>query len=69
MKNLMQLLKIQNFSKLGELCNEDQTIIKMFSNGASEREIAAKVNLSQKGVNKRKKALFELLKNYLKDFF
>lgn len=57
------------WERVGELCDEDQTIIKMFSNGASEREIATKVNLSQKGVNKRKKALFELLKNYLKDFF
>ena len=57
------------WERVGELCDEDQTIIKMFSNGASEREIATKVNLSQKGVNKRKKTLFELLKNYLKDFF
>ena len=57
------------WERVGELWDEDQTIIKMFSNGASEREIATKVNLSQKGVNKRKKALFELLKNYLKDFF
>lgn len=57
------------WERIDELCDEDQTILKMFSNGASEREISAAVNLSQKGVNKRKKALFELLKNYLKDFF
>lgn len=57
------------WERIDELCDKDQTIIKMFSNGASEREISAAVNLSQKGVNKRKKALFELLKNYLKDFF
>ena len=46
-----------------------KTIIKMFGNGASEREIAEAVNLSQKGVNKRKKTIFEILKNNLKDFF
>ena len=64
----VELLKAL-WERIDELCDKDQTIIKMFSNGASEREISAAVNLSQKGVNKRKKALFELLKNYLKDFF
>ena len=57
------------WERVGELCAEDQTIIKMFGNGASEREIAEAVNLTQKGVNKRKKAIFEILKNNLKDFF
>ena len=57
------------WERIDELCDKDQTIIKMFSDGASEREISAAVNISQKGVNKRKKILFELLKNYLKDFF
>lgn len=53
---------------VGELEPENQTIIKLFSKGASEREIADAVGLSQKGVNKRKTKLFELLYEKLKDF-
>lgn len=54
---------------IGELSEENQTIITMFSEGASEREIAEAICMSQKGVNKRKKAIFEVLKNNLQDFF
>ncbi len=54
---------------IGELSEENQTIITMFSEGASEREIAEKTGMSQKGVNKRKKAIFEALKNNLENFF
>ena len=54
---------------IGELSKENQTIITMFSEGASEREIAEAIGMSQKGVNKRKKAIFEVLKNNLQDFF
>ena len=54
---------------IGELSEENQTIITMFSEGASEREIAEAIGMSQKGVNKRKKAIFEVLKNNLQDFF
>ena len=54
---------------IGELSEENQTIITMFSEGASEREIAEAIGISQKGVNKRKKAIFEVLKNNLQDFF
>lgn len=54
---------------IGALSQENQTIIKMFSEGASEREIAETIGMSQKGVNKRKKAIFEALKNNLEDFF
>lgn len=54
---------------IGELSEENQTIIMMFSEGASEREIAEAVGMSQKGVNKRKKAILEVLKNNLQDFF
>ena len=54
---------------IGELSKENQTIITMFSEGASEREIAEAVGMSQKGVNKRKKAIFEVLKYNLQDFF
>ena len=57
------------WERVGKLCDEDQTILKMFSNGASEREIAEEVGLSQKGVNKRKKALFDDLRKKLKNFF
>lgn len=56
------------WSHIGELSEENQIILTMFSEGASEREIAEAVGLSQKGVNKRKKALFELLRENLKDF-
>ncbi|MBR2913511.1 MAG: sigma-70 family RNA polymerase sigma factor [Oscillospiraceae bacterium] len=54
---------------IGELSEENQTIITMFCEGASEREIAEAIGMSQKGVNKRKKAIFEVLKNNLQDFF
>ena len=54
---------------IGTLSHDDRIIVKMFSEGASEREIAAVIGMSQKGVNKRKKAIFEVLKNNLKDFF
>lgn len=57
------------WSHIGELSEENQIILTMFSEGASEREIAEAVGLSQKGVNKRKKALFEFLRENLKDFF
>lgn len=54
---------------IGTLSQENQTIVRMFSEGASEREIAEAIGMSQKGVNKRKKAIFETLRNNLKDFF
>lgn len=54
---------------IGTLSQENQTIVKMFSEGASEREIAEAIGMSQKGVNKRKKAIFEALRNNLEDFF
>lgn len=54
---------------IGALSQENQTIVRMFSEGASEREIADAVGMSQKGVNKRKKAIFETLKKNLENFF
>lgn len=54
---------------IGTLSQENQIIVKMFSEGASEREIAEAIGMSQKGVNKRKKAIFEALRNNLEDFF
>lgn len=42
--------------------------MKMFGDGATEKQIAEVVHLSQKGVNKRKKKVFVQLKTRLKDF-
>ena len=42
--------------------------MKMFGDGATEKQIAEVVHLSQKGVNKRKKRVFVQLKTRLKDF-
>lgn len=46
----------------------DRTIMKMFGDGATEKQIAEVVHLSQKGVNKRKKKVMVQLKTRLKDF-
>lgn len=54
---------------IGALSQENQTIVTMFSEGASEREIAEAIGMSQKGVNKRKKAIFDVLRNNLEVFF
>lgn len=43
---------------LDELEEMDRTIMKMFGDGATEKQIAEVVHLSQKGVNKRKKRVF-----------
>ena len=53
---------------LDELEGIDRTIMKMFGDGATEKQIAEVVHLSQKGVNKRKKKVFVQLKTRLKDF-
>ena len=53
---------------LDELEEMDRTIMKMFGDGATEKQIAEAVHLSQKGVNKRKKRVFVRLKTRLKDF-
>lgn len=53
---------------LDELEEIDRTIMKMFGDGATEKQIAEVVHLSQKGVNKRKKKVFVHLKTRLKDF-
>ena len=56
-------------SVLGELDSRDRQIIDCFCEGMSERDIAALVGLSQKGVNKRKTRLFAHLRQRLKDFY
>ena len=53
---------------LDELEEIDRTIMKMFGDGATEKQIAEVVHLSQKGVNKRKKKIFVQLNTRLKDF-
>lgn len=53
---------------LDELEEMDRTIMKMFGDGATEKQIAEVVHLSQKGVNKKKKSVFVQLKTRLKDF-
>lgn len=56
------------WAAVSELAPDNQLIIKLFSDGASEREIADAVGLSQKGVNKRKARLFEQLYERLKNY-
>lgn len=53
---------------LNKLDAENLQIANLFSAGLTEREIAVEVGLSQKGVNKRKQKIFELLREQLKDF-
>jgi len=53
---------------LAELDPQNRRIVQLFNEGLTEREIAAEVGLSQKGVNKRKTAIFGLLREKLEDF-
>ena len=53
---------------LEEMTPDNQMIMKMFSQGHSERDIAAVVGLSQKGVNLRKAKLLAQLRERLKEF-
>lgn len=50
------------------LDSRDQELIMLFAAGTTERKIAERVNLSQKGVNYRKKIIFTKLKELLKEF-
>lgn len=63
-----QLLLEELYAALDKLDPENRKILELFSNGKSEREIAADIGLSQKGVNKRKTRLFAQLRERLKDF-
>lgn len=63
-----QLLLEELYTALDELDPENRRIMKLFSFGKSEREIAADIGLSQKGVNKRKARLLALLRERLKNF-
>lgn len=53
---------------MDELDPLDRQIVDLFSAGKSEREIAAVVGMSQKGVNKRKLRIFTELRERLKSF-
>lgn len=44
----------------------DQQIIELYLSGHSEAAIGVEVGMSQKGVNKRKTKIFEIIKNYFK---
>jgi len=63
-----QLLYDALHTALSQLSPENRRIAELFSIGLSERVIAAKVGLSQKGVNSRKQKIFSQLREYLKDF-
>lgn len=54
--------------ELAKLKDLDRTILAMAAQGISEAAIARKVGLSQKGVNKRKHRLFELLRERLLNY-
>lgn len=53
---------------LSMLDEKDRLIADLYSEGLSEREIAGRVGLSQKGVNYRKGKIFSRLRELLEDF-
>jgi len=63
-----KLLLAELYSILNELDPGSRRIIELFSIGLPEREIATEVGMSQKAVNKRKKKLFTLIREKLKNF-
>lgn len=63
-----KLLLEELYTVLEELDPDNRRIMKLFSIGKSEREIAADIGLSQKAINKRKTKLFAQLQERLKDF-
>ena len=65
---LIELFKQELYEALDELTPEDKKIVKMLLNEMSEREIAAEVGLSQKGVNKHKHKIFEILRVRLEKY-
>lgn len=52
---------------LNELDLQNRRIAELYGEGLSEREIAAQVGLSQKGVNKRKTKIFNQLRQRLQE--
>lgn len=60
---LLEMLRIA----VAELASDNQMIIKLFSEGVSERKIAETVGLSQKGVSRRKAKIFSQLQARFQD--
>ena len=54
---------------ISTLSKQNRTIIILFSEGVTERVIAAEVGMSQKGVNNRIHKIIDILRESLKDFF
>ncbi len=54
---------------INALSEQNRIIILLFSEGATERAIAAKVGMSQKGVNNRIHKIINILRESLKGFF
>lgn len=54
---------------ISTLSEQNRAIIILFSEGVTERAIAAEVGMSQKGVNNRIHKIIDILRESLKDFF
>ena len=54
---------------ISTLSEQNRSIIILFSEGVTERVIAAEVGMSQKGVNNRIHKIIDILRESLKDFF
>lgn len=54
---------------ISALNEQNRTIIILFSEGVTERAIAAEVGMSQKGVNNRIHKIIDILRENLRDFF
>jgi len=66
---LDRMLLEELYAALEELDPDSRRIMKLFSIGKSEREIADIIGKSQKAINKRKAKLFTQLRERLKDFY
>jgi RNA polymerase sigma factor (sigma-70 family) len=62
-----KLLLEELVAALNELDPQNRRIAELYGEGLSEREIAAQVGLSQKGVNKRKTKIFNQLRQRLQE--
>ena len=62
-----KLLLEELVAALNELDPQNRRIAELYGEGLSEREIAAQVGLSQKGVNKRKTKIFNQLRQCLQE--
>lgn len=53
------------YDVLATLSSRDREIIQLFSNNYTDAQIGEKIGMSQRGVNKRKKAILAMLKDLL----